>query len=424
MTKKRKIEKPKREVTKRQLSRWQQQRRRERIILGIGIFIIAAVLGIVGVGLYSQYQPLYQTVIKVNDTKFNMNYYIKMLKLYGGGQPSYYVFGLADEVVNLIERNELVRQGAMELGISVSNKEVDKELKGYDPPLSKDYRDMVRTDLLASKLLDEYFEPSVPLFAEQRHIMAMLLESESQATEVRARLEAGEDFGELAGELSLEGLSRARNGDLDWRPKDVLAELLATSIPGDYAFDSEIGVLSQPIYDETIIKRMGYWLIEVLERREEPEEAHVQAILLGSEEEAQRVKARLEGEDFATLAEEFSQLDASKENGGDLGWLTSGIMSPAFDGFVFDSEVELGTLSEPIRDEVAMTKGGYWLLRVLDKDDNREISDDDRDLLKAVALNEWVSSLWDDPENDIDDSYLDDEKKAWAIAKAMELELD
>ncbi len=422
MTKKRKIERPKREVTKRQLSRWQQQKRREHIILGIGIFIIVAVLGIVGAGWYfGQYQPLHQTVIKVNDTKFNMNYYIKMLKYYGGGQPSYYIYGGADEVVKLIERNELVRQGAMELGISVSNKEVDKELKSYDPPLSKDYRDVVRTDLLVSKLHDEYFEHKVPLFAEQRHIMVMLLESESQATEVRVRLESGEDFGELAGELSLEGLSKTKSGDLGWRPKDILAELLATSIPGEYAFGADVGVLSQPIYDETIIKSMGYWLVEVLERQEESEEAHVQVILLGSEEEAQAVRARLEaGEDFATLAEELSQLGDSEENGGDLGWLTSGIVSSAFDEFVFDSEVELGTLSQPIRDEVAMTKGGYWLLRVLDKDESRQILDNDRDLLKAVALNEWVSALWDDPENEIDDSYLDDEKKVWAVERAIE----
>ena len=420
MTKKGKIEKPKREVTKRQLSQWQRQKRRERIIRSIGIFIIVTVLGIVGGGWYfSQYQPLHQTVIKVNDTKFDMNYYIKMLKFYGEGIPIGYMYGLADEVVKLIERNELVRQGAMELGISVSNKEVDEELKSYAPPLSKDYRDVARTGLLVSKLGDEYFDKEVPLFAEQRHIMAMLLESESQATEVRARLESGEEFGELAGELSLEVLSKVRNGDLGWHPKDVLAELLATSIPGEYASGADIGVLSQPIYDETIMKGMGYWLIKVLEKNEDTGEVNVQAMLLGSEEWAWQVKTELEaGGDFDTLAEELSQHEASKGRGGNFGWLVPGIMSPVFDEFAFNGEA--GILSEPLRDDTVITTGGYWLLRVLDKDDNRQISDDDRDLLKGLALNEWVSSLWDDPENEIDDSYLDDEKKAWAIAKAIE----
>ncbi len=416
MTKKRQIEQPKREVPRRQLSRWQQQKRRERIIRGIGISIIAAVLGIVGVGWYiTQYQPLHQTVIKVNDTRFNMDYYVEALAFYGGGQP---VYLYTSQVVTVIERNELIRQEAEGLGITVSNDAVEEELKRHNPPFNDVHRAELRSQLLLGELRDEYFEQQVPLFAGQRHIMAMLLESESQATEVRARLERGEGFGELAGELSLEGLSKAKNGDLGWHPRDVLAELLATAIPGEYAFGADVGVLSQPIYDEAIIKGVGYWLVEVLERREDSDEAHVRAIMLGSEQEAQAVKARLEaGDDFADLAEELSRHDASKGSGGDLGWLTPGMMSPAFAEFVVDSEV--GGLSEPIRDDAVVTTEGYWLLMVLDKDDNREISNDDRDLLKGMALNEWLSSLWDDPENEIDDSYLDDEKKAWAVEKAM-----
>ena len=418
MTKK--IEKPKREVTKRQLSRWQREKRRLRIIRTLGIFIIIVVLGVVGGGWYiSQYRPLHQIVIRVNDTNFNMNYYIKVLKYYGQGQPDYYMYSLADEVVKVIQRNELIRQGAGELGISVSDKLVDEELKSRDPPLNKDYRDVVRTEMIVNTLLDGYFEQQVPVFAEQRQILAMLLESESQATEVRDRIEDGEDFGKLAGELSLDSLSKAENGDLGWRPKDVLADLLDTSVPGDYAFSADVGVLSQPIYDEEIVKNVGYWIVKVLEREQEAEEAHVQAILLASEGEAWQVKSRLEaGEDFDALAEELSQHEASKEEGGDLDWIAKGMASSALDEFIFNTEIELNTLSEPIRDETAWTKGGYWLLKVIDKDDNKEIEEGDRNFLKAKALDEWVSSLWDNPENEVD-SYLDDEKKIWAIEKVI-----
>ena len=411
--------KPKHEVTKRRLSRWQRERKRQRIILGSGIFIITVVLGIVGAGWYiNQYRPLHQTVIMVNDTKFDMNYYIKMLKYYGEGQPGQYMYALANEVVKVIEQNELIRQGAEEVGISVNNKVVDKELSSRSPPLSKDYRDMVRTEIIVNKLLDEYFEQQVPVFAEQRYIMVMLLESESQATEVSARLEGGDDFGDLAGELSLDEFTKDRKGDLGWRPKDVLAELLATSIPGEYVFSADVGALSQPIYDETKIKGVGYWVVEVLEREQETEQAHVRAILLASEEEAWQVRNRLEtGEDFTALAKELSQHGESKEDGGDLGWLAPGETGAALDELVFGSEVE--GLSEPIRDEAAITEGGYWLLKVLDKDDNKKIEKSSRDLLKAKALNEWGSSLWDDPKYEIDDSYLDDEKKLWAVEKAI-----
>ena len=146
----------------------------------------------------------------------------------------------------------------------------------------------------------------------------------------------------------------------------------------------------------------------------------MQAILLGGEEEAQDVRARLgAGEDFATLDEELSQHTATKENGGDLGWLSRYKMSFVFDEFAFNPELELETLSEPIRDETVTTGGGYWLLKVLDKEDSKQISDDDRSFLKTKALDEWVFSLWDDPGNEVN-NYLTDEMRDWAIARATE----
>jgi len=420
---KQKAEKPRREVTKRQLSHWQQQKKRRRIILGWGIFIVVVVLGIMGAGWYiNYYQPLHQTVIRVNNTEFNMDYYINMLKFYGKGQPIQYMDALADELVVVIERNELVRKGALKLGISVGDKEVGEKLKSYDPPLSKDYRDIARTELLISKLLDKHFEQTVPVLAEQRHIMAVFLESESQATEIRTRVETGEDFAELAGELSLDSLSKDEKGDLGWHPEDVLAELLATSIPGEDAFSSEVGVLSQPIFDETKTRSVGYWLAKILDRQQEPEQVHIQAILLGSEKEAQDVRARLEaGGDFTILAQELSQHIATKESGGDFNWvsLEDVTLGSAFAAWADIFDLETGVVSEPIRDDTAVTTGGYWLLEVLDKEDNKQISADDRNLLKTKALNEWVLVLWYDPGNEVN-SYLTDEMREWAIAKATE----
>lgn len=417
MAKKR--EKPRREPTKRQLSRWQQERKSQRIIWGIGIAIIVAILAFVGGGWYiSEYRPLHQTVITVNDVRFNMDYYTKMLRYYAVTQPSLY--GLANQVVKVIERNELVRLGARELGIEVSNDAIDQELKSRNPPLSKDYRDVVRTELLFQRLLDEYFEKQVPVSAEQRQVMAMLLESEKQAAEVRARIEGGEDFGKLASELSLDEVSQERKGDLGWHPREVLAEILWTPIPGEYAFTAEVGILSEPKYDEEVIKSVGYWLIRVLEREMERQQAYVQAILLGSPEQAQEIKSRLEaGENFTALALEFSQLEGVKENEGDLGGIDKGTVSAAFDEFVFNPQLEINTVSQPIRDETAWTAGGYWLLKVLDRDDSREIDKPDRDILRVKALNDWGATLWDNPKYKVDDRYLDDGKKLWAVERAL-----
>lgn len=417
---KKKVEKPKHEFTKRQLSQWQRQKKRQRLVFSIGVFIVAVVLAVIGAGWYiNRYQPLHETVVRVNDTEFNMDYYIKTLKYYGEGYSSDIMYSLTDRVVEIIQQNELVKQEAMKLGIMVSNSEVDDELKKRDPPLTKDYRDLVRAEMLVSKLRDEYFDQQVPASAEQKHVLAMLLESESQASEVRTRLETGDSFAELAAEFSLDYLSLTSEGDLGWHPETILAGMLGTPVPEEYAFSAEAGVLSQPVYDEAKIKSVGYWLIEALETKEDPDEVHVQAMLLASEQEAQSVTARLEaGEDFATLADEFSQLSYSEEGGGDLGWLTPGMVTPAFEEFVFDSELKLETLSQPIRDESVSTSGGYWLVKVLAEQSDRKISDDDRDLLKAKALDEWLSSLWDDPQNEVE-SYLDDTKKLFAMDYIM-----
>jgi len=93
-------------------------------------------------------------------------------------------------------------------------------------------------------------------------------------------------------------------------------------------------------------------------------------------------------------------------------------MTPASEEFVFNPELKLETLSQPIRDESVNTKGGYWLLKVLAEQSDRKISDDDRDLLKAKALDGWVVLLWADPSNKIE-SYLDDTKKLFALDYIM-----
>ncbi|MBE9512585.1 MAG: peptidylprolyl isomerase [Chloroflexi bacterium] len=419
---------PKREFTKHQLTRLQKQKRKQRIILIVGISVIAVVSGVIGSGWYiNEYQPMREIVIRVNDTEFNMGYYVNILEvqsqayeqIYGPDQAALYMQGMASDMERFIEQSELMRQAAAELGIVVSDSEVDEELKKQDPPLSRSYRDIVRNDMLRQRLLDESFEQEVPVFAEQREVMATFLESEYQAIVTRAKLIEGEDFGELAGELSLENLSQAQNGNLGWHPKGILSAGLGLSVPEDYAFSAEVGVLSQPLDDKIRTKSVGYWLVKVLgkDEDEQGELFNVQVMLLGSEKEAQNVMARLEnGEDFAVLAEEVSQDSASKEDGGDLGWLGPEKIYEPIKDFVLNAET--GTLDEPIKDEAVTTQGGYWLVEVLDKDDNKKISNDDRGFLKNKALSEWVSSLWDDPKNKVE-GYLNSEKRAWAVEKAM-----
>ena len=248
---KKKDEKPARVFTRRQRSHWQKEKKRRNIIRITGIIIIAVAILTVGIGWYfSEFRPLNKTVMRVNDTDISMGYFVKAIEFYRGGQPIPNMYLFADEVVKVIERNELVRQKAESmLGISVSNSEVGKELKGRNPPVSKDYREFVRAQMLMNKLRDDYFEQKIPISAEQRQIMAIFLEDESQANEVRARLEAGEDFAELASELSQDNESKNRKGNFGWQTRDVLEVRLGSSVLGGYAFSIGVGGLSALVRD-------------------------------------------------------------------------------------------------------------------------------------------------------------------------------
>ncbi|MGB2827536.1 MAG: peptidylprolyl isomerase [Dehalococcoidales bacterium] len=414
---KKKPEKPQHILTPRQISRWERQKKRQRIILASGIFVIVLALAFVGVGWYlSQYKPMRETVIKVNGTEFAMDYYVEMLKLEGAYHSVPDLSYVADSALQNIQRNELLRQGALELGFSVADEEVVKELRENDLPDKAAYRDLVRQQLLTDRLLDAHFDAQVPLFAEQRQVMAMMLESKSQALDVRSRLEDGEDFSELAEELSLEPLSRTKGGDLGWVPRIILQEMLQTSIVDDI-FRHRVGELSQPIYDDEAQKWAGYWLVEILERDEEEEEAHIQIMLLGSEDEAQNIRSELEaGAEWGALAVEHSQMKGVAENKGE--WLVSpGEMEPVVDTYAFNLSLDPGVISEPLRDETVTTKGGYWLIEIPDQDADRRIDTEYRDYLKAKAFDEWIAALVDDEGNEIV-NYLDAEKTSWAIEQA------
>jgi parvulin-like peptidyl-prolyl isomerase len=415
LAKKKKVVKTQRQMTRRQLSRWQRQKRLQRLFIGLFIVIVVAICALVFTGWYTnEYRPLKEEVIRVNDTRFTMDYFVKMLRLYGSS---------ADSVVQTIQQDELLRQEAMKpaIGITISDDEVTDYLNSFDPPHGDEYRDWARDQLLRERLYEEYIDPQVPTVAEQRFIMAMLLESESQATQVRDRLEAGEGFFTLAGELSREGITRVKNGNLGFHPREIFDAYMETDIPIEYAFNAEAGSLSEPLYDADLEKDIGYWLIKVLREENSKGKVYAQAILLGSEEEALEVRARWESgeEDFDELADAVSQYDWITEGRGELGWIERGVVSDAFDAYAFDPETELDVISQPIIDMSGdwPTTGGYWLAKVIDVDDNRPISDDDRSILKYQVWQDWVQSLWDDP-NNIVESYLDNDKINWAVEHA------
>ena len=131
---KKSTEKPKRTVTRRQLSHLQRQKRRHRIILTLGISVIVAVVALVTIGLYFQWylpeeKPMGETVLEVNDATFDMRYFIDALN-FQLDEYTYLASYYLDYTLQIIEQYELIRQEATELGYSVTEEEIDEQLEG------------------------------------------------------------------------------------------------------------------------------------------------------------------------------------------------------------------------------------------------------------------------------------------------------
>jgi hypothetical protein len=427
LAKKKKVETPKREYTRRQISHIQKQRRRQRIIFFGGIAVIVAVVIIVVIGwMMGEYVPMHKTVLKINDTEFDMGYYIDVMEIVALNQSSSSELSsniqmIASGALQQIAQGELIRQGAGKLGITVSEEEVDELLGETAGSASDGYRGLIQGQLLQQKLKDEYFGAQVPESDRQVHALAMLVESERQALEITERLNNSENFTALAGEFAQNYYSKSENqGDFGWHPESILLDQMGSQIPVDYAFSADIGVLSAPLHDEEAYMQLGYWLLRVNERPTEIS-ANVSALLISSQELAEQIKERLEaGEELGPIADEYSNYSPSRDNHGELGMvpLSENISIP-FNDYVYNTEVELGKWSDPIFEDKFWSKGGYWLVEAVDREEDRKVSEEDRTYLISQLYDNWTSTLSADPENIIDQSNLTEELRQWAIKRVL-----
>ena len=94
-------------------------------------------------------------------------------------------------------------------------------------------------------------------------------------------------------------------------------------------------------------------------------EIEAQHILVADEDTANEVKQKLdEGEDFAELAKEYST-DGSAEDGGDLGYFSTGEMVPEFEEAAYNMEVD--EISDPVQSQF-----GFHIIKVNDIRDKEE----------------------------------------------------
>jgi hypothetical protein len=433
---KKKIEKPQREMTHRQLTHWQKEKRLQRITFIAGIIIIVAIIAVVGTGFYmAKYKPLHQTVLKIGDNEFDMNYMINTLAYMGvkNANPSYTSM-YASFAVQTIEQNYFLVEAASKLDppITVTDDEVTKYIK--DNKLSKDKarQDAVRGQLVTEKLKSDHFSQMISAKAEHRAVWAMLLESQGQANDVKVRLDNGEKFADIAAELSLDNTTKDKKGDLGWLPQGVLSTVLtnedanAVSRLDSKIFDPSIVKNELTSFtDDALIKKIGYWLIKVTDIKESENQAHIYAMLLGSSQQGEDIISKLiaggDGNDWDTLAKANSQYDNASANGGDLGYKAKGDLGDAVDTVIFDKDgkviVAKDTLIGPLADSTMTTKGSTWLIQV-NGTEQQTISDANRTILINSKFTTWFEDYWTANKDRIIDSFNPDQQD-YAFKEAM-----
>jgi peptidyl-prolyl cis-trans isomerase SurA len=266
----------------------------------------------------------------------------------------------------------------------------------------QDIEDLLNSPYYQELLSDEFRVGHILLALEPNASQETIQAAEEAAIEIVKELRAGADFAQMA--ISRSAGSRAlEGGDLGWRKAAELPTLFAEYV--------EVGDVSPPIASGS-----GLHIVKLLEQRgagvQKEEQAKLRHILVmpseirtPEETEAliwdiyRRVQA---GEDFAALAEEYSEDPGSALAGGDLGWTSGTEFVPAFREMM--AATPAGTLSEPFRSEY-----GWHILEVQERREQDMSEDARKDMALQILhgrrfeeeLEKWLKELRDEAYVDI-----------------------
>ena len=369
---------------------------------------------------------------------------INRLQLQGIQLPDHEM--LQNQVVESLVTKRIQLQHATEVGLSVSESEIDEtihriaednklSLPEFHAALDSDgisynkFRSEIREEMIIARLKEREIKNQVNVTEGEvdnylktqdtsaigddeyqlAHILVLVTENmnsnqiqqrSERADMALAKLKEGAEFAQVAAEFS-DASDASKGGILDWRPISQMgpnfADLLAPLQPGELT----------PIVQSP----SGFHIFKLLGRRTQEvptviiDQTHARHILikineLTSENDAKlkivQIKGRLDqGEDFAELAKLYSE-DASAASGGDLGWLSPGDTVPAFEQTM--NKLLLGQISEPVQSQF-----GWHLIQVLEHrsqdislDRRRQVARQAIRTRKAdVVVQEWLRELRD-----------------------------
>lgn len=218
-------------------------------------------------------------------------------------------------------------------------------------------------------------------------------EARTRAESLVKELRDGKDFKQTAIGVS-DGAQALNGGDLGWRRLGQIPTIFV-----DFVVKMQKDDIQGPIRSPS-----GFHIIKLLDSSGSSKhmvmQHRVRHILIKPNElidddearnRLERLKERIEaGDEFETLARANSDDPGSAIKGGDLGWVSPGVLVPPFEEAM--KELSLNKLSEPVQ-----TQFGWHLIEVLDRQERDQTSklekDQAREEIKKRKIEE-ESELW------------------------------
>ena len=291
-----------------------------------------------------------------------------------------------DEYMDLFVNFKLKVIEAQELGLD-TNQSFIQELEGYRKQLAKPY--LRNKDFDKKMLLDSYARLQKDIKAS--HIL-IAIDPESTTKDQTAAYDKAVEiresiinetitFEEAAKNYSDDKSAVYNGGDLGYFTAFMMVYDFETA-----AYQTDIGDISMPVKT-----KYGYHLIKVHDKRDAVGQVKVSHIMFKTGKGADKLmineaKAKIDkvsdllknGEDFADVAERFSEDRSTAVKGGNLPIFGVGKMVPEFESVAFSLK-NVNDISDPF-----LTDYGWHVIKLIEKNPIGSFSDVESELKKMV----------------------------------------